>query len=205
MPAAVPALVRHFAAEAEVEGTAVIMPAFADLFWSFVVILIVAAAFYRYVLPRFTTVLDERTTKIEGGLAKAESAQAEAAAALAEYHRQLADARAEAARIREQARAEGGTIVAELRAKASDDAARILQTAQRQIEAERQQAATALRGQIGELATELASRIVGESLADAARQSRVVDRFLDDLEASMEGTTGAVAAGGSAGAGREES
>ena len=35
---------------------------------------------------------------------------------------------------------------------------------------------------VGTLATELASRIVGESLTDEARQSRMVDRFLDELE-----------------------
>ena len=51
-----------------------------------------------------------------------------------------------------------------------------------QIEAERQQALTALRTEVGNLATELASRIVGESLTDEARQSRMVDRFLDELE-----------------------
>ena len=34
---------------------------------------------------------------------------------------------------------------------------------------------------MGSLATELASKIVGEALEDQARQSRVVDRFLDDL------------------------
>ena len=41
---------------------------------------------------------------------------------------------------------------------------------------------TSLRAEVGTLATELASRIVGESLADQARQSRMVDRFLDELE-----------------------
>ncbi|HEY3436667.1 MAG TPA: F0F1 ATP synthase subunit B [Actinotalea sp.] len=167
----------------EVDGVRLFLPALPDLVWSVVVLLVIGYFFYRKVLPGFNAVLDERTQKIEGGLAKAESAQAEAAAALAEYHRQLTEARTEAARIREDARVEGSAIIAELRTKASEDAARILETAQRQIEAERQQAAVSLRSEIGALATELASRIVGESLADEARQSRVVDRFLDELEA----------------------
>ena len=62
------------------------------------------------------------------------------------------------------------------------EARRITESAQAQIEAERQQALTALRTEVGTLATELASRIVGESLTDEARQSRMVDRFLDELE-----------------------
>ena len=52
------------------------------------------------------------------------------------------------------------------------------------IEAERQQAVTSLRNEVGALAVELASKIVGEALDDQARQSRIVDRFLEDLEKS---------------------
>lgn len=186
-------------AAAEPEGIRLLIPELYDIFWSLVVLGLIAFAFYRYVLPKFNAVLDERAEKIEGGLARAENAQAEAAAALEEYQKQLADARLEAGRIREEARVEGGVIVTELRAKASADAARILENAQRQIEAERQQAAVSLRAEVGALATELASRIVGESLADSARQSRVIDRFLDELEA----TTDADAAAGATTAGRE--
>lgn len=168
--------------EETVDGVALFIPADYDIVWSIVVLLIIGFVFYKLVLPKFTAVLDERTEKIQGGIAKAESAQAEAAAVLEEYQKQLADARIEASRIREEARVEGTAIVTELRAKASADAARILENAQRQIEAERKQAAVSLRAEVGTLATELASRIVGESLADEARQSRVIDRFLDELE-----------------------
>jgi len=96
----------------------------------------------------------------------------------------------QAARIKEAARAEGGAIVTELKAKATAEAARTVETAQRQIEAERQQAAVSLRNDVGALATELASKIVGESLEDTARQSRVVDRFLAELEASATTSAG---------------
>ena len=51
-----------------------------------------------------------------------------------------------------------------------------------QIDAERQQVLAQLRTEIGELSTQLASRIVGESLEDEARQRRVVERFLAELE-----------------------
>lgn len=170
------------------EGIYLFIPPLYDIIGSLVALIIIAVFFWKKVLPTFNRILDERAEKIQGGMAKAEAAQAEAQAALAEYHQQLAEARAEASRIREESRAEGSAIIADLRRKASDDAARILENAQRQIEAERQQASVALRAEVGALATELASRIVGEALADEARQSRVVDRFLDELEASA--TTG---------------
>src|SRR5690606_5476623 len=159
-------------------GIQLLLPAAYDIIWSIVVLVIIAVPFYRYALPKLNAVLDERAELIEGGIAKAAVAQEEAEAAREEYKAQLAEARTEAARIREQARAEGGVIVDELRAKAQTDAARIRENDQRQ------QAVVSLRGEVGDLATELASRIVGESLADSARQSRVIDRFLDELETS---------------------
>ena len=135
------------------------------------------------VVPRFEQVYAERTAAIEGGMKKAEEAQAEAAAALEQYRAQLAEARGEAARIREEAREEGAQILAEMRTQAQAEAQRITESAHTQIAAERQQAVVQLRAEVGTLATELASRVVGESLEDEARQRRTVERFLAELEA----------------------
>ncbi|GHS88062.1 ATP synthase subunit b [Actinomycetota bacterium] len=168
-----------------VEGWRLLVPESYDLIWSTVVLVVIAVAFYRYVLPTFQRILDERTAKIEGGIAQAEAAQSAAAEALETNQALLQEARTEAARIREDARTEGGQIVTELRHKANAEAARVVEAAQRQIDAERQQAAVSLRADVGELATELASRIVGESLEDEVRRSGVVDRFLDELETTQ--------------------
>jgi F-type H+-transporting ATPase subunit b len=136
----------------------------------------------KWVVPSFEKTFADRTTAIEGGLKAAETKQAEADAKLAELEKQLGDARHEAARICEEAREQGATIVAEMREQAQTEASRIVEHAHNQIEAERQQAVTSLRAEVGSLATSLAGRIVGESLDDEARQSRVVERFLADLE-----------------------
>jgi F-type H+-transporting ATPase subunit b len=115
---------------------------------------------------------------------KAEQAQLEAARALASYTEQLSSARDESTRLREEARAQGAAIVEDLRAKAQEEAARITAAAHASIEAERQQAITSLRNEVGALAVDLASKIVGEALDDQARQSRIVERFIEDLEKS---------------------
>jgi F-type H+-transporting ATPase subunit b len=133
-------------------------------------------------LPRIQQILAERTEKIEGGLNRATEAQAEAKEVLDQYREQLAEARHDAARMREEAREQGAQIIAEMREQAQAEARRLTESAQAQIQAERQQALTSLRAEVGALATELASRIVGESLEDHARQNRMVDRFLDELE-----------------------
>jgi len=136
----------------------------------------------KMLIPKIRQTLDERTDAIEGGLKRAEAAQAEAQATLDDYQANLKEARHEASRLREQAREEGAQIVAEMREQAQAEARRIVESAQAQIEAERQQALQQLRAEVGTLSIDLASRVVGESLEDSARQSRVVDRFLEELE-----------------------
>lgn len=153
-----------------------------EMVLSLVVFGILFFAVKKFVVPNFEKIFEERTTAIEGGLSAAESKQAEADAKLAELEQQLAEARHEAARIREEAREQGAQIVAELRDQAQTEAARIVEHGKAQIEAERQQAVTSLRAEVGTLATSLAGRIVGESLDDDDRSSRVVDRFLAELE-----------------------
>lgn len=159
-----------------------IIPHPGELLLGLICFAVIVLVFTRKVVPALEKVHAERTAAIEGGMQQAEAAQKEAEAALAEYKAQLADARAEAGRIREEARSEGAQILAELRERAGADAARITESAHKQIEAERQQAVVSLRSEVGRLATDLAGRIVGESLQDEARQSRVVDRFLAELE-----------------------
>ena len=134
------------------------------------------------VVPNLEKAYADRTAAIEGGMNKAEEAQQQAQAALEQYNAQLAEARVEAGHIRVEAQEQGAAIMAEFRAQAQTEANRITEAANKQIEAERQQAIVSLRSEVGRLSTDLASRIVGESLHDEARQSGIVDRFLAELE-----------------------
>ncbi len=165
-------------------GANLFLPPAYDIIWSAVPFALILAFFVFFVLPRFTRVLDERSEKIEGGIAQAEAAQAEAKASLEEYNKLLAEGRAEAARIREQARADGAAILADLKEQAAAEGARITAAAQQQIEAERQAALVSLRAEVGTLALDLAGGVIGESLSDDARSTAIVDRFLADLEST---------------------
>ncbi len=150
---------------------------------------IIFFALWRVLIPRLNKTLAERTDKIEGGLQRAEEAQAEANETLAKYREQLAEARHEAARLREQAREQGAQIIAEMREQAQAEGRRLVEAAHAQIEADRQQALQSLKAEVGGLAVDLASRVVGESLTDEARQRRVVERFLDELDQQAERAT----------------
>ena len=151
----------------------------------FVELIAVAIMFFiiaRYIVPPINRAMTARQDAIRKEFADLDQARAEAKSAEEEFRAQIADARHEAAKIREEAREQGAAIIAEMRDQAQAEAARIVEHAHTQIEADRQQAVASLRAEVGTLATSLAGRIVGESLEDQARQSRVVDRFLADLE-----------------------
>lgn len=161
-----------------------LIPHTAEIIVGFIAFSLLYLVLRRSVVPMFEKAFATRTEAIQGGMQRAEKAQRDAQDALEKYTAQLADARGEAQTIREEARVQGAAIIEEMRAKAQEEAARITASAQAAIEAERQQAVTSLRHEVGNLATELASKIVGEALDDQVRQSRIVDRFLEDLEKS---------------------
>ena len=136
----------------------------------------------KYVIPPINRAMTARQDAIREQFAELDEAKSEAHAAEEEFRSQIADARHEAARIREEAREQGAAIIAEMREQAQVEANRIVEHAHAQIEADRKAALASLRAEVGALATTLAGRIVVESLDDEARQSRVVDRFLSELE-----------------------
>ena len=159
-----------------------LIPHIPELIFGLVMIGILYWVVSTKVVPNLEKAYEERRAAIEGGMEQAEEAQAQAQAAKQQYEAQLHEARTEANAIREEARAEGASIVTEMRERAQAEASRITESAKRQIEAERQQAVVSLRSEVGTLSTTLASRIVGESLEDEVRQKGMIDRFLAELE-----------------------
>ncbi|EEH63860.1 ATP synthase F0, B subunit [Gleimia coleocanis DSM 15436] len=166
------------------EEPSLLIPPLYDIFWQVIALAIIALVMYKYVLPKFNAVLDEREQRIAEGLEASD--RAKEAEALAKRHAEeaLQAAHVEAGKIRSNATEDAKKIIAKARREAEADAARILENAQRQILAERQAAEISLKSEIGILATELAEKIVGEHLKDTELTARVVDRFLDDLDTS---------------------
>ena len=138
----------------------------------------------KFVIPPINRAMTARQDAIRQQFADLDQAKEDANQAEQEFRAQIADARQEAARIREEAREQGAVIIGEMREQAQAEANRIVEHAHTQIEADRKAAVVSLRSEVGPLAVTLAGRIVGEALDDEARQSRVVDRFLADFDAT---------------------
>ena len=166
------------------EGIDLFLPKSFDIFWSAVILVIVAIFFYKFFLPKFQSVFDERAAKIEGGIAKAEKAQQEAEEAKEKYEKQLSGARIEASKIRDDARAEASHIIADARSRAETEAAQITANAQRSIASQQQQALVSLKGEVGVIATALAGKILGSKLEDSDVQSSMIDSLIDDVNAN---------------------
>jgi F-type H+-transporting ATPase subunit b len=128
--------------------------------------------------------MGERQEVIRRQLDDAEAARQKLAEAQDEYQRALNEARTQAAVIRDNARAEAQRIGDELRAQASEESARIIARGEEQLANQRRSIVRELRAEVGELAVQLAGKIVGDSLADEARQRATVERFLSDLDST---------------------
>jgi F-type H+-transporting ATPase subunit b len=168
-----------------------LIPLVSEIIIGTITFAILCLVMFKFVVPRFEQVFQARREAIEGGIERAEAMQAEAKAALEQYRAQLAEARNEAAQIRDQARAEGQQILEELRTQAQEESARIVARGEEQLATARQQVVNELRGQIGAIAVDLAGRVVGESLADDVRQRGTVDRFLAELDSMAAAGDGA--------------
>ena len=159
-----------------------LLPADYDIIWSSVIFVTLLTFFWFKVLPGFKKMLDERAKAIEGRLAEAEEAQRAAEHRTATVLAEQEKLRAEASSIREEARSEGATILAELKEQAAREAERLIESGKSSLVAERDAASRALKAEIGTLALELASRIVNEKLQDDKVANRVVDDFIAELE-----------------------
>ena len=165
-------------------GIDLFLPHVYDIVWSLIILVIVALFFYKFFMPKFNAIFDERAAKIEGNIAKAEEARQEADAAREKYEAQLSTARVEASKIRDDARAEASHIIADARSRAESDAAQITANAQRSIESQHQQALVSLKGEVGVLATALAGKILGSKLENDDVQSSMIDKMIEDMASS---------------------
>jgi F-type H+-transporting ATPase subunit b len=165
---------------AQEESRNPILPAWNELIWGFVAFVILLFLMYRTVWPGVNKAYADRRANIEGKLEQAEKERAEAEKLLEQYKERLAAAEEETQRILDEARASAERVRKDLVGKAEADAERQLERARQAIRSERDQAIRQLRGEVGSLAVELATRVVGESL-DRDRQLRLVDRYIDQL------------------------
>ena len=172
-------------------GTAILFPIWQEMVVGAVAFGLLLFVLMKFVFPRMEKTFEARVDAIEGGIERAERAQEEANQTLEEYRRKLATAQEEAAAIRDEARADAVAAKEEILVSAREEANRIIAAGHSQIEASRQQLVRELRGEVGNLAVDLAGKIIGQRLAGDADTTATVDQFLAQIADETAEASGA--------------
>ena len=165
------------------EAPSPILPATNELIWGSISFVVLFFLLQRFAFPAIRKSMDSRAERIRAGLAEAEQAKTEAQSILAEYQAKLADAKAESARIIEEARQSADKLRQDLRRQAEAEVAASKQRAQEEIEAAVARATADLRVSVRELTLELAEKVIQRNL-DRDTNFALIDQFIDEIAAS---------------------
>ena len=144
--------------------------------------IIVLGVLWRYVIPPVRQAMNARQEMARKLVSDSEKAKQLLEQAQTAHQTAMANARHEAAQLRAQAEEQRREIVAGASAEAEARVAEIITRGQAQLGAEKRQAIRQLKTDLGNLAVELAEKILGEALADNHRQDRLIERFLSNIE-----------------------
>lgn len=150
-------------------------------------IIVVTGAFLilLYLIKKFawgmiTAMLEARAAKINDDIDSAEAARKQAETFAEKREAELAGSRAEASKIistaTDAAHAKKSKIVAE----ASEEARRIKQRANEEIEQSKKEAISGIKGNVADISVKIAEKLIGQSL-DASSQTELIDSYLEKM------------------------
>ena len=144
--------------------------------------LIVLWILRRYAWGPVLGMLEARRARIADEIAASERLRKEAEGLKAQVENELRTIENQARQRIQEAVAEGQKVAEEIRAAAQRDARLTAERAQASLELELKKARVTFRNEIVAMALGAAERLLQERL-DAKEHGRIVERFLDDLEA----------------------
>ena len=136
-----------------------------------IIFLIVLGVIGKWVVPPISEVLRERDAMVKQTVEDSRRAADQFAAADEDYRAEMARARGEASKIRDQTRAEGRKILEDMRRRASDEVASTLQQADSELKDQALSIQGNLRSSVDRLSTTLASRVLGVEINAATSAS----------------------------------
>jgi F-type H+-transporting ATPase subunit b len=167
-------------AEACVEAPNPVLPELNELIWIGIAFVLLLVLGLKFAYPAVAKAMDERSERIRADLEAAEQAKEAALAEQASYQASLADAKGEANRIIEEARAAAEALRSERASVAEAEAAEIRAKANADAESIKAQALVALRSEVTALALGAAERVVERSL-DGDAQRSLIDEYIDQV------------------------
>jgi F-type H+-transporting ATPase subunit b len=163
-----------------IEAPNVLLPEINEVIWGGIGFIVVLLFMLKFGFPAAKKAMTDRTAKIQADLDAAEQAKADAEAVKADYESKVSDAKAEAARIIEEARQSADALKREQEARLQTELAEMRTRAQADIEAAKTNAIADLRGEVAALAVGAAEVIVQRNL-DASTQAELVESYINTV------------------------
>ena len=136
-----------------------------------IIFLIVLGVIGKWVVPPISKVLNERDAMVKRTVEDSRKAADQFAAADEDYQSEMAKARGEASKLRDEARAEGRKILEDMRGRASGEVSSTLQQADSELKDQALAIQADLRSSVDTLSTTLASRVLGVEISAATTAS----------------------------------
>lgn len=165
------------------ESPSPILPALDELVWGSLSFLVLFGLMWKFAFPAIKGGMNARTERIRTDLDAAETAKSEAVGVLDGYKAQLADAKAESARIIEEARQAADALKKDQEARLQAELAEARARAAADIESAKAQATADLRGELATLAVGAASAVVNKNL-DPAAQTQLIEDYINQVGSS---------------------
>ena len=162
------------------EAPSPILPETNEIIWGGISFLLLLLLMWKFALPAIKEGMNNRTERIRSDLDTAETAKAEAVGVLDGYKAQLADAKAEAGRIIEEARQAADALKKDQESRLQTELAETRARAAADIEAAKAQATADLRGELASLAVGAASAVVNKNL-DPAAQTQLIEDYINQV------------------------
>lgn len=150
--------------------------------WSTVTFLAFWLIVGKFAFKPISGALRKREDDIQTALDEAKKAQEEMAALKADNERILSEAREERARILKESKDAGDKIISESKAKAKDEADKIVSNAKLEIENQKKMAIDEVKNQVGNMALDIAEKVLRKELANDAAQQSYVDDLVRDIK-----------------------
>ncbi len=152
--------------------------------WALIIFVILILVLGKFGFKPIANSLKDRENSIADSLAQAERARAEMASLTAKNEDLLNQAREERNKIVAEARDAAEKIKAEILDKAQAEAGKKLSDAMREIETQKKAAIVEIKNTVGQMALQIAEKVVRKDLANDSAQKELVEKLVKETNAN---------------------
>lgn len=157
-------------------------PDFGLIFWTVVIFLLTFLILAKYAWKPILKMLDAREKSIAESIESADRIKAEMSQMKSEHEQMLVEAKAERSRILKEAKEVKDQIIAEARDQAKAEASKIVESAQVAINNQKMAALTDVKNQVGNLAIEVAEKILRKELGHKEAHQEYIRQLAEEIK-----------------------